>query len=130
MISWIRQWWMNRRLAKARAKLNIDIVSDESGYVSLPILEPYSLDYRPVRGEVLHGYQKLKKSELFITNKAFAVQGEMNYRKGWKSIGEIQYHLNGYKLYPRNGRARIFKWKKFEPEIAVLIDVMLASAEL
>ncbi len=130
MIRWIRQWWMNRRLAKARAKLYIDVESDESGFVSLPKLDPYSLGYRPVRGEILHGHQKLKDADLFITNKAFAVQGEMNFRKGWKSLGDIQYLLNGYQVYPRNGRARFFPWEKFEPEIAVLIDVMLAGADL
>jgi len=130
MIRWIRQWWMNRRLAKARAKLQIDVATDESGFVELPKLDPYSLDYRPVRGEVLHGYQKLKGSKLYITNKAFAVQGDINFRKGWKSIGDIQFLLNGYQLYPRNGRARFFPWKKFDPEMAVLIDVMLAGTEL
>jgi len=130
MLRWIRQWWMNRRLAKARADLKIDIETDETGFVELPTLDPYSRDYRPVRGEVLHGYQKLKGSELYITNKAFAVQGDINFRKGWKSIGDIHFLLNGYKLYPRNGRARFFPWKKFEPDIAVLIDVMLAGANL
>jgi len=129
MIRWIRQWWMNRHLAKARAKLQIDIETDESGFVELPTIDPYSLGYRPVRGEVLHGYQKLKNGELFISNKAFAVQGENNFRKGWKSIGEVHFLLNGYKLYPRNGRARLFPWKKFDPDIAVLIDIMLAGSE-
>ena len=121
---------MTRRLAKARAKLHVDVETEESGFVSLPVLDPYSRDYRPVRGEILHGYQKLKGSQLYITNKAFAVQGDINFRKGWKSIGDIQFLLNGYQLYPRNGNARFFPWKKFEPEIAVLIDVMLASADL
>ena len=130
MIRWIRQWWLNRRLAKARAKLLIDVETENSGFVKLPKIDPYSLGYRPVRGEFLHGYQKLKGAELFITNKAFAVQGDISFRKGWKSIAEIQYLLNGYQLYPRNGRTRFFPWKKFEPEIAVLIDVMLAGSEL
>lgn len=130
MIRRFRQWWMNRRLAKARAELKIDVKTDESGFVSLPILDPYSRNYRPVNGEVLYGYQTLKGAELYVTNKAFAVQGDMNFRKGWKSIGDIQFLLNGYQLYPRNGPARFFPWKKFDPEIAVLIDVMLAGADL
>lgn len=121
---------MNRRLERARDTLIIDVKSDDSGFVALPVLDPYSRDYRPVRGEVLHGYQKLKGCKLYITNKAFAVQGDLNFRKGWKSIGDVQFHLDGYKLYPRNGRARFFPWKKFDPDIAVLIDIMLAGAEL
>ena len=121
---------MNRRLSKARAKLDIEVKTDERGFVALPVLDPYSRDYRPVRGETLHGYQKLKDGELFITNKAFAVQGDTSFRKGWKSIGEIQYLLNGYQVYPRNGRSRFFAWKKFDPDMAVLIDVMLAGADL
>lgn len=130
MIQWIRQLWMNRRLAKARDELDIDVHSDDKGAVELFIIDPYRRGYRPVRGEVLYGYQKLKGGELFITNKAFAVQGETNFRKGWASIGEIDFFLNGYKVYPRNGRTREFVWKKFEPDIAVLIDVMLAGADL
>lgn len=117
-------------MAKARTKLKIDVETDDTGFVALPIIDPYSRGYRPVRGETLHGYEKLKDGELFITNKAFAVQGDTNFRKGWKSIGEIQFLLNGYQVYPRNGRARFFASKKFDPEIAVLIDVMLAGADL
>ena len=117
MIRWIRQWWLNRRLAKARAALQIDAASDESGFVKLPVIDPYSRDYRPVRGEILHGYQKLKGSELFITNKAFAVQGDINFRKGWKSIGDIQFLLDGYQLYPRNGNKRFFPGKSSSPTL-------------
>lgn len=130
MIRLIQQIWMDRRLTKARAALEVTVHSDETGAVALEIIEPYSLGYRPVRGEVLYGYQKLKGGELFITNKAFAVQGETNFRKGWASIGDIHFFLNGYKVFPRNGRAREFLWKKFDPDMAVLIDVMLAEAEL
>ena len=75
---------MNRRLERARGMLIIDVETEDSGFVALPTLDPYSRDYRPVRGEVLHGYQKLKGSKLYITNKAFAVQGDLNFRKGWK----------------------------------------------
>ena len=82
MLSWVRQWWMNKRLSKARDKLNIDIQSDTKGIINLPVIEPYSLGYRPVQGEVLHGHHKLKDADLFITNKAFAVQGEQSFRKG------------------------------------------------
>ena len=130
MIRFIRQWWMNRRLTKARKKLEIEFQSDERGTIHLPVLGSDPLDYRPVRGESVHGYQKLKDAELFITNKAFAVQGESNFRKGWKSIGEIEFMLNGYKVYPRNGRAREFRWKKFDPDIAVMIDIMLAREDI
>ena len=117
-------------MAKARANLKIDATSDKAGFVSLPKIDPYSLGYRPVRGEILHGHQEMKGGDVFITNKAFAVQGESNFRKGWKSIGDIQFLLNGFQVYPRNGRAKFFAWKKFDPEIAVLIDVMLASADI
>ena len=113
---------MNRRLARARARLWVG----EGGEVRLNIMEPYHLGYRPVRGEVLYGHQKMKGGELFVTNKAFAVQGTTNYRRGWGSIGEIEYSLNGYELHPRNGRSKFFAWKRFEPEMAVLIDILLA----
>jgi hypothetical protein len=79
-----------------------------------------------VRGELLFGHQKLKDGDLFLTNKAFAVQGKTSFRKGWDSIGDIHFLLNGYQLYPRNGSARFFAWKRFDPDMAVLIDVMLA----
>jgi len=121
---------MTRRLTKARDKLKIDIESDKSGFVKLSVIDPYTHDYRPVHSEILDGYQKLKDADLFITNKAFAVQGDINFRKGWKSIGDIQFLLNGYQLYPCNGRARFFPWKTFDPEIAVLIDVILAGVDL
>lgn len=97
---------MTRRLTKARDKLKIDIESDKSGFVKLSVIDPYTHDYRPVHSEILDGYQKLKDADLFITKKAFAVQGDINFRKGWKSIGDIQFLLNGYQLYPCNGRAR------------------------